>query len=63
MQYKINGYQPEKLFHFFEDISAIPRGSGNEKAVSDYIVKFAADRGLRAVQDEAYNVIVYKDGS
>ena len=38
MQYKINGYQPEKLFHFFEDISAIPRGSGNEKAVSDYIV-------------------------
>ena len=27
MNYKITGYKPEKLFHFFEDISAIPRGS------------------------------------
>lgn len=32
MNYKITGYKPEKLFHFFEDISAIPRGSANEKA-------------------------------
>ena len=30
MDYKITGYKPEKLFHFFEDISAIPRGSANE---------------------------------
>ena len=33
MNYKITGYKPEKLFHFFEDISAIPRGSANEKAI------------------------------
>ena len=25
MDYKITGYEPEKLFHFFEEISAIPR--------------------------------------
>ena len=46
MEYKITGYKPEKLFQFFEEISAIPRGSGNEKGISDYLVKFAGDRGL-----------------
>lgn len=63
MEYKITGYKPEKLFHFFEDISAIPRGSGNEKGISDYLVKFAKDRGLWVYQDEAYNVIIKKGGS
>ncbi len=63
MEYKITGCQPEKLFHFFEEISAIPRGSGNEKEISDYLVKFAKDRGLWVHQDEAYNVIIKKKGS
>lgn len=63
MDYKITGYKPEKLFHFFEEISAIPRGSGNEKGISDYLVKFAEDRGLWVYQDEAYNVIIKKGGS
>ena len=52
MEYKITGCKPEKLFHFFEDISAIPRGSGNEKGLSDYLVKFAKDRNLWVYQDE-----------
>lgn len=63
MNYKITGYKPEKLFHFFEDISAIPRGSGNEKEISDYLVKFARERNLWVYQDEAHNVIIRKDGS
>ena len=63
MEYKILGFQPEKLFHYFEDICAIPRGSGNEKGISDFLVKFAEDRGLTVYQDEAYNVIIKKQGS
>ena len=63
MEYKITGYKPEKLFQFFEEISAIPRGSGNEKGISDYLVKFAGDRGLWVHQDDAYNVIIKKGGS
>lgn len=63
MEYKITGYKPEKLFHFFEEICAIPRGSGNEKGISDYLVKFAEDRGLWVYQDEAYNVMIKKAGS
>lgn len=63
MQYKITGYEPASLFHFFEEISAIPRGSGNEKAVSDYLIHFAKARGLWACQDKAYNVIIRKPAS
>lgn len=63
MEYKITGYQPEKLFHFFEEISAIPRGSKNEKAISDYLVDFAKTRGLWYHQDDLYNVIIKKEGS
>lgn len=63
MTYKITGYQPERLFYFFEDISAIPRGSSNEKAVSDYLVAFAKERGLWYHQDALHNVIIKKPAS
>ena len=63
MEYKITGYQPEKLFHFFEDISAIPRESGKEKAISDFLVAFAQERNLWVYQDEVNNVIIKKPAS
>lgn len=63
MEYKIEGYKPESLFRFFEDISAIPRSSGNEKAVSDFLVNFAKDRNLEVYQDNANNVVIKKPAS
>ncbi|MEJ8735309.1 aminoacyl-histidine dipeptidase [Mediterraneibacter sp. ICN-202921] len=63
MDYKIKGYKPEQLFHFFEEISAIPRGSGNEKQISDYLVNFAQKRNLWVYQDSSHNVIIKKEGS
>ena len=51
-EYVISGYQPEKLFNYFEDISAVPRGSGNESGIADFIVKFAAERGLFCLRDD-----------
>ncbi|MGG2065739.1 aminoacyl-histidine dipeptidase [Bacillus sp. S14(2024)] len=48
------------VFHHFAEISKIPRGSGNEKEISDYLVKFAQDRNLEVVQDHALNVIIKK---
>lgn len=63
MDYRITGYKPEKLFHFFEEISAVPRGSANEKGISDYLVKFAEERGLWHYRDDMYNVIIKKAGS
>ena len=35
------GLEPQSVFSYFEQLTRIPRGSGNEKAVSDYIVSWA----------------------
>lgn len=55
--------EPAKVFHFFEEISSIPRGSGNVKQISDYLVDFAKVRNLKYRQDEKYNVIIWKGAS
>jgi aminoacyl-histidine dipeptidase len=51
-----------KYIDYFKEISAIPRESGSEKAVSEYLVKFASDRGLKYSVDELYNVLIVKGG-
>ena len=51
------------IFHYFSEISKIPRGSGNEQAVSDYLVSFAKEHKLEYTQDTAYNVIMIKEAS
>lgn len=40
----LENIEPKSVFHFFEDLTEIPRPSFHEKAVSDYLVKFAKDR-------------------
>lgn len=52
--------EPQKVFAFFEEITKIPRGSGNEKGISDYIVNFARERNLFYIQDAANNVYIRK---
>lgn len=49
-----------KTIRFFKDITNIPRESGNEKQISDYICKFAEERNLEYIQDEFNNVIIRK---
>lgn len=55
--------EPKQVFHYFEELSQIPRGTFNTKAVSDYCVKFANDHGLEVIQDEINNVIIKKPGT
>lgn len=55
--------EPERVFYYFEEISSIPRGSGNTKQISDYCVRFAKEHFLEYVQDEENNVIIWKDGT
>ncbi|MBO4433447.1 MAG: aminoacyl-histidine dipeptidase [Clostridia bacterium] len=55
--------KPEKVFSIFEDICAIPHGSGNTKAISDFCVNFARERGFDTYQDEMNNVIIKKPAS
>lgn len=56
----LSNIEPQNVMRFFEEISVIPRGSGNTKAISDYCVDFAKARGLEYVQDDANNVIIVK---
>lgn len=62
MDYKINGFEPAALFRNFEEFSSVPRGSFHNEKISDFLVKFAEDRGLEVYQDEARNVIIKKPG-
>lgn len=50
--------QPEKVFKYFEEIAAIPHGSRNTKAISDYLVDFAKEHNLEYYQDAWNNVVM-----
>jgi dipeptidase D len=52
--------KPEAVFRNFEELTKIPRGSGNEKGVSDYLVRFAKKHGLEVIQEECLNIIIKK---
>ena len=60
---KLSGLQPAAVFGYFEKICSIPHGSGNTKAISDYLVSFAVEHGLRYRQDGLNNVILFADGT
>ncbi len=60
---KLAGLKPESVFAFFEKLCSIPHGSGNTKAISDYIVSFAKERGIAYIQDELNNVILFQEGT
>ena len=53
----------EKVFSFFEQISAIPHGSTNTDKIADYLVRFAKERGLFVYRDAANNVLIRKPAS
>ena len=48
---KLAGLKPASVFGYFEKLCSIPHGSGNTKAISDYLVSFAREKGIRYVQD------------
>lgn len=53
----------DRIFDYFEQISSIPRGSGHMEQISAYCLDFAKAHNLKAVRDEANNVIIYKPAS
>lgn len=55
--------EPEDVFSYFEEICAIPHGSGNTEKISGYCVAFAKEHGLSYRQDKSGNVIIKKPAS
>lgn len=51
------------VFKYFEQISNIPRQSGNEKLISDYLVDFAIKNNLEYKRDAVNNVLIKKNAS
>ncbi|MEE0929451.1 MAG: aminoacyl-histidine dipeptidase, partial [Acutalibacteraceae bacterium] len=54
---------PKEVISKFIEISAIPHGSGNTKALSDYIVDFAQRNNYQYIQDSYNNIIIFADGT
>lgn len=60
---KTEGLKPERVFHYFEELTKIPRCSFDEKRVSDYLKSVGVGLGLETIQDEALNIIIKKPAS
>ncbi len=59
----LSGLEPRAVFHWFEELCAIPHGSRDTAKISDFCASFAKVRGLRHRRDEAGNVVIWKDAS
>ena len=60
---KLLGHKPERVLYYFEQLCAIPHGSGNCGAVSEYCVNVATELGLPVMRDKWDNVIITKPAS
>jgi dipeptidase D len=50
------------VFAYFKTISAIPRGSGNEARVSEWMEDFGKTLGFPTIRDKHNNVVIFKTG-
>ena len=60
---KLEDYQnldSKKVMEYFAEVSKIPRKSGEEKKIREYLENFAKNRNLQYVKDEYENIIIYK---
>jgi len=60
---KLKNLNPERVFHYFEEICKIPRGSENTDRIAEYCVEFANKHRLRVNRDEVNNIVIFKNGS
>jgi dipeptidase D len=52
--------EPRELWEHFDQILTIPRGSGNEGAIRDYVIGVAQRRSLNYKQDDVGNLVLRK---
>ena len=57
------GLEPEPVYEIFEEISLIPRASGHEEEISDWLMAFAGKYHLSSVRDKKGNVLIRKPGT
>jgi len=60
MQSLFEGLKDQNLWNYFYELSQIPRESGNEEGVRQFLLKFAKEHNLEANVDTIGNVILRK---
>jgi dipeptidase D len=63
MEFNLNILEPKTIWHFFQEISGIPRPSGKTQAIQDWLLDFARKHGLEGARDDAGNVLIRKPAS
>ena len=52
------GFFIMRILELFKNLAAIPHGSGNTTAISDYCAAFARERGFEVLQDQWNNCLI-----
>jgi dipeptidase D len=58
----LKGIKPIEVMKHFEELTRIPRESGNEKAVSDFLVDFAKENNITLIDGNGLINLLQKHG-
>ena len=53
----------QKVLSIFKEITRIPRESGHEAPMTEWLLKFAKDHGLEGRRDKTGNVVIVKEAA
>ena len=59
----LEGIKPCKVMKYFEEISKIPRKSGKEDKIVEYLKNFAIERNLEYYTDDFRNIVIKKEAT
>ena len=59
----LEGIKPCKVMKYFEEISKIPRKSGEEDKIVEYLKNFAIERNLEYYTDDFRNIVIKKEAT
>ena len=63
MNQEIELSEPHLVWEYFLELCRIPRASGQTLALQEWLLNFAAERGLEAKRDAVGNVLISKPGT
>ncbi|NIQ06553.1 MAG: aminoacyl-histidine dipeptidase, partial [Candidatus Korarchaeota archaeon] len=60
---KLSKIEPTPVWTYFDEIRKIPRCSGNEEKIGEFLLNIAEKHDLKAERDEVRNVVIHKPAS
>lgn len=59
----ISNLQPAAIWHNFDLLTQVPRPSGHLEKIQQFLLDWAAEKGVEAHKDQAGNILMYKPAS